>query len=76
MTAHGFPTVTLGCGQHNIHTVDEYLDLDEFETACEIAFDLAGVRQLRLSLRNNAAARPRTARWPGSRATTGATPAG
>ncbi|QDT66265.1 M20/M25/M40 family metallo-hydrolase [Calycomorphotria hydatis] len=41
MTAHGFPTVTFGCGQHNIHTVDEWLDLDEYSTACEIALDLA-----------------------------------
>ena len=31
LTAHGIPTVTLGCGQNNIHTVDEWLDLDHFD---------------------------------------------
>ena len=41
MTAHGLPTVTLGCGQHDIHTVNESLDVNEFLTACEIALDLA-----------------------------------
>jgi len=40
MTAHGFPTVTLGCGQHNIHTVDETLDVPEFLTACQVATQL------------------------------------
>ena len=37
MSAHGFPTVTLGCGQHNIHTVDERLNIPEYLQACEIA---------------------------------------
>lgn len=41
MTAHGLPTVTLGCGQHDIHTVNESLDVEEFLTACRIALDLA-----------------------------------
>lgn len=41
LTAHGFPTVTMGCGQHNIHTVDESLDLDEYLKACEVALTLA-----------------------------------
>ncbi len=41
MTAHGLPTVTLGCGQHDIHTVNESLDVNEFFTACDIALDLA-----------------------------------
>lgn len=41
LTAHGFPTVTMGCGQHNIHTVDELLDLDEYLKACEVALKLA-----------------------------------
>lgn len=36
MSAHGFPTVTLGCGQHQIHTVDEYLQLDEFLNGCQL----------------------------------------
>lgn len=41
MMAHGLPTVTLGCGQHDIHTVKESLNIDEFLTACRIALDLA-----------------------------------
>jgi tripeptide aminopeptidase len=41
MTAHGLPTVTLGCGQHAIHTVNEWLDVGEFLAACHIAVDLA-----------------------------------
>ncbi len=41
LTAHGFPTVTMGCGQHNIHTVDEFMDLDEYLKACEVALRLA-----------------------------------
>jgi tripeptide aminopeptidase len=41
LTAHGIPTVTLGCGQNEIHTVNEWLDLDQFEAACRIALRLA-----------------------------------
>jgi tripeptide aminopeptidase len=40
-TAHGIPTVTLGCGQNEIHTVKEWLDLDQFAAACRIALRLA-----------------------------------
>lgn len=35
------PTVSLGCGQQNIHTVDERLDLAEFHRARRIAMRLA-----------------------------------
>ena len=41
LTAHGIPTVTLGCGQRNIHSVHEELDVDEFQTARRIALRLA-----------------------------------
>ena len=41
MAAHGIPTVTLGCGQHDIHTTDEWLDVAAFEQACRIALRLA-----------------------------------
>jgi len=41
LTAHGIPTVTLGCGQRNIHTVDERLDVAEFHAARRIALRLA-----------------------------------
>jgi tripeptide aminopeptidase len=41
MTAHGIPTVTLGCGQMQIHTTSEYLDIAAFRRACRIALYLA-----------------------------------
>jgi tripeptide aminopeptidase len=41
MTAHGIPTVTLGCGQQDVHTISESLNVDEFERACRIALRLA-----------------------------------
>jgi tripeptide aminopeptidase len=41
MTAHGFPTVTMGCGQHDIHTVNERLNIPEFLQACAIAGQIA-----------------------------------
>jgi tripeptide aminopeptidase len=41
MTAHGFPTVTLGCGQSGIHTVEETLLIPDFLQACRIAQRLA-----------------------------------
>ena len=47
LTAHGIPTVTLGCGQRNIHTAAEELDIAEFQQARRIALRLAtaGVSQ-------------------------------
>ena len=41
MTAHGFPTVTLGCGQRDIHTVKEWLDVPNFLQGCQIGLLLA-----------------------------------
>ena len=41
MTAHGIPTVTLGCGQQGIHTVDETLHIDSFLEACCIGLRIA-----------------------------------
>lgn len=41
MTAHGIPTVTMGCGQTNPHMVTEALDIRDFEMACEIGYCLA-----------------------------------
>ncbi|EMB15603.1 M20/M25/M40 family metallo-hydrolase [Rhodopirellula europaea] len=37
---HGIEAVTLGCGQASIHTVDEYLMVDEFLDACRLAAEL------------------------------------
>ena len=41
LSARGIPTVTLGCGQRNIHTVAEELDLSDFLLARRIALRLA-----------------------------------
>ncbi len=41
LTAHGLPTVTLGCGQAGIHTVEEQLHIPSFLTACRIGLTLA-----------------------------------
>jgi tripeptide aminopeptidase len=41
LTARGIPTVTLGCGQQNVHTVSEQLDVVAFHVACRIALRLA-----------------------------------
>src|SRR5215467_11034411 len=41
MVRHGIPTVTLGAGQNEAHTVDEWIDLSEFGSACRLAFELA-----------------------------------
>jgi tripeptide aminopeptidase len=41
ISARGIPTVSLGCGQENIHTAGERLSLDEFHRSCEIARVLA-----------------------------------
>jgi tripeptide aminopeptidase len=41
VNAHGIPAVTLGCGQMNVHTVSEQLNLAEFRSACRIALALA-----------------------------------
>lgn len=41
LTRHGYPTVTLGCGQGGIHTVEESLDVPGFLTACRIGLLLA-----------------------------------
>ena len=41
MTSHGLPTVTLGCGQQDIHTVNETLNVPRYLQACQIAIRLA-----------------------------------
>ena len=41
LTERGVPTVTMGCGQENVHTVHERLHIASFETACRIALRLA-----------------------------------
>ena len=43
MTANGIPTVTMGCGQQGIHTVNEKLNVESFLQACRVALRLATV---------------------------------
>lgn len=45
LVAHGIPTVSLGCGQKNQHTVEESLDLKDFLLACQVALRLATVQE-------------------------------
>jgi tripeptide aminopeptidase len=44
MVRHGIPTVTFGAGQNEAHTVDEWINLDEFERGCALAVRLATMR--------------------------------
>ena len=37
------PTVTIGAGQSEIHTVKEYVDLPEFAMGCRLAVLLATI---------------------------------
>ncbi len=37
----GIPTVTLGAGQHNAHTLKEYVDIEEYLGGCDLALSLA-----------------------------------
>ena len=37
----GIPTVTLGAGQHNAHTLREYADIREYLLGCELGLSLA-----------------------------------
>jgi len=34
---HKIPAVSLGCGQRNVHTVNEYLDIPDYLNSCRIA---------------------------------------
>jgi tripeptide aminopeptidase len=44
MVRHGVPTVTFGAGQNEPHTVDEWINLDEYDRACALAVRLATMR--------------------------------
>ncbi len=41
LNAKGVPTVTLGAGQHNPHTVDEYVDVQEYLDGCRLLTAIA-----------------------------------
>ena len=44
LVRHGIPTVTLGAGQNEIHTLKEYVDLTEFAAGCRLAVALATMK--------------------------------
>jgi tripeptide aminopeptidase len=41
LVRHGIPTITFGAGQNNVHTVEEFVNLDEFIAGCGFALALA-----------------------------------
>lgn len=41
LCSHGIPAVTVGCGQQNIHTVDEELVIADYLDACRFALAVA-----------------------------------
>ena len=41
LVTHGIPVASFGAGQNEIHTVNEWIDLDEFDRACRLAVRLA-----------------------------------
>jgi len=41
IVGHGIPAVTIGAGQRNVHTPEEYVDLEHFDLACRLATQLA-----------------------------------
>jgi tripeptide aminopeptidase len=44
LVRHRIPTVTMGAGQNEVHTVDEWIDLERFDAACRLAVRLATMR--------------------------------
>jgi tripeptide aminopeptidase len=44
MVRHGVPTVTFGAGQNEPHTIDEWINLNEYDQACALAVQLATMR--------------------------------
>jgi tripeptide aminopeptidase len=41
LVKHGIPTVTFGAGQNEIHTINEYVDLNLFHQGCRVALAMA-----------------------------------
>ena len=41
LNAKGVPTVTLGAGQHKPHTLDEYVDIREYQLGCRLLLEVA-----------------------------------
>lgn len=49
LVRHGIPTITIGAGQNQIHTIKEYVDIEQFLTGCRMAVALATVGEIRSS---------------------------
>lgn len=47
LVRHGVPTITFGAGQNNVHTVEEYVNLDDYLDGCRFAVALATQPELR-----------------------------
>ena len=43
IVAHGIPAITMGVGQRQVHTADEWIDLADFAVACQLVVMLATV---------------------------------
>ncbi len=41
IVAHGIPAVTIGAGQRDVHKPDEWINLDDFEKACQLMIAIA-----------------------------------
>jgi tripeptide aminopeptidase len=41
LVRHGIPTITFGAGQNEIHTIEEFVDLEQYVQGCRIALVLA-----------------------------------
>ena len=41
IVAHGIPAITFGAGQRQVHTVHEWIDLTDFEHACNLVTTIA-----------------------------------
>jgi tripeptide aminopeptidase len=41
LVRHGVPTITFGAGQNNVHTIEEFVALDDYLDGCRLALALA-----------------------------------
>ena len=41
LVRHGVPTITFGAGQNKVHTVDEYVNVNDYLEGCRLALALA-----------------------------------
>jgi tripeptide aminopeptidase len=43
LVRHGIPTVTIGAGQNNGHSIGEYIEVEDFHNACRVMLAMATV---------------------------------